>query len=1498
MPLTHENLCVSADNIVESVALTSGDRCLNIMPLFHVHGLVGAVLSSLSVGASVVCTPGYKVTEFFGWLAEFHPTWYTGVPTMHHGILSRTEANRAIIAANPMRFIRSCSAALAPKIMAQLEEVFAVPVLEAYGMTEAAHQMSCNGLPPRARKPGSVGRPTGVEVAIMNDANALLPVDSEGEVVIRGRNVTHGYENNPDANLKSFTDGWFRTGDQGRFDSDGDLFLTGRIKELIVRGGEKIPPREIDEALLSHPEVDQALAFALPDEVLGEKVAAAVVLKAGAFATELELSEHAARSLSDFKVPEKIIFVAELPKGPTGKPQRIGLAEKLGLKVQVEAPVESRAEYCAPRNDTETGLAETWCAVLKLERAGIHDNFFDCGGDSVLASQLIARLRHAFGVDLSLPRFFQLPTIAELAEFIAEQSSGKAEDLTLPLVSRTDGVVLTSAQQRMYFLSQLEPDSPVYNCPFAYRLKGSLDLPRLRQALADVIKRHEILRTNYRDHVGVIEGIVREAKPVSVAFMDMSSLADAQLESATADWMREESARLFNLATGPVLRCSLARLSSEEHILLMVIHHIACDASSEPVILEDLASAYNGTLAEEPCAQYADYAAWQYPREVIARDEELAWWKQQLTDMNGPGEFQSDFARPQSDLHKGASVSLQLDAATLEKCKALARASNTTVFTLLLAAFDTLLYRYTGVEYVIVGTPVAVRNHHSAESMVGLFINTLLLRTCAAGNPTFREFLERVRETVAGGLTHQEVPFDAVIDALRPQNGGIAGSPLFHVMFEYRNVRKPYPAMKGLAVERIEFDRGVTPFDLTLDLEPGDEGVRGHVYYNTCLFEHATIERLARHFERLLVHVIVAPDEKVAAIPLLTPAERQQLLVEWNATERAYPRETSLAELVEAQVERTPDAVAIVCGEQSLTYRDLNARANQLACELRKRGAGPDQLVGLCVERSVEMIVALLAIVKAGAAYLPLDPLLPIERLGYMLEDSCVRVLISEQSLLGLLKSFAGTTILLEDAGWQANLCDNKMEKARHENLAYLIYTSGSTGKPKGVQVPRGALTNLLWSMLDWLQLTERDRLLAVTTISFDIAGADVWLPLLVGAQTVIASREQAADGNALRSLLERHDITFLQATPVTWRLLLDAGWCGKPDMQTVCTGEAMRQDLAAQLVPAVKRLWNLYGPTETTIWSTGYSATDGRGPILIGRPVANTRCYILDEHRQPVPIGVTGELYIGGDGLARGYLSQPELTAEKFMADPFLGAGARIYRTGDLARYRADGNIECLARIDNQVKIRGYRIELGEIEAALREQPEISQAMVSAREDELGDKQLVAYLVAATGLPAPASSLVRRRLEKHLPGYMVPTAYVFLERLPISLNGKIDRKALPSPEVVAGHPDEEEFLAPATPVERQLAGIWEEVLHREPIGIRENFFDIGGHSLSAMRVMARVRGVFDLEIPVSSLFQSPTIETLAMAIDGMRSSTLSEEDLLRILEEIEAMPTSEAEGQ
>ncbi|MGA2649068.1 MAG: amino acid adenylation domain-containing protein [Terracidiphilus sp.] len=1478
VPLTHENLCVSAVNIATSLALTVSDRCLNIMPLFHVHGLVGAVLSSLCAGASVVCTPGYKVTEFYDWLAEFRPTWYTGVPTMHHGLLTRAEVNRAIIAANPLRFIRSCSSALEPKIMAQLEETFGAPVLEAYGMTEAAHQMSCSGLPPWPRKPGSVGRPTGVEVAIMNEAGALLQIGTEGEVVIRGRNVTRGYENNPDANLKSFTDGWFRTGDQGRFDDDGDLFLTGRIKELIVRGGEKIPPREIDEVLLAHPAVEQALGFALPDVALGERVAAAVVLKAGASVTELELCEHAAGSLADFKVPERIIFVTELPKGPTGKPQRIGLAEKLGLSGLAEPPIAHNTEYCAPRNDIETRLAEMWRAALKLERTGIHDNFFDAGGDSILASQLVSRIRSTFCVELSVPGIFQLRTIAKLGEIIEGHWNGKASNFDLPSISRKDGVLLTSAQQRMWFLSQLEPEIPVYNRPFAYRLKGSLDLFRLQQSLSVVAQRHEILRTNYLECDGVVKGFVRDANPISVALVDLSGLPTAQVDSSLVAWMRQESARSFNLATDPVLRCSLARLAPDENVLLFVMHHIAYDASTEVVILQDLAGAYNGTLSNAACAQYADYAAWQDSRQAVARDEELAWWKQQLAGMDAPSEVPSDFVRPRSNRYKSSSVPLQLNAGTFERCKALARTANTTVFTVLLAAFDALLQRYTGTEDIVVGTPVAVRNHPAAESMVGLFINTLALRTSAAGNPSFCEFMERVRETVVGAIAHQEVPFEAIVNVLRTARNA-ERTALFQVMFEYRNIEKPHLAMEGVDAERIKFDRGFMPFDFTLDIEPGEGGLRGSFYYNTGLFEHSTIERMSRHFETLLGDAIQSPDKKLSQLQLSTVEEQAQVLT-WGRNTTHYP-DACVHELFEQQAGKTPNAVAVVFKNASLSYSELNRRANQLAHYLRELGIRPDARVAICVERGVTMIVALLGVLKAGGAYVPLDPGYPVERLRFMLDDCAPVALLTHSYLEGLFSGIRGRPSVLDLAAavpaWNSQPETNPDPYAiglKPEHLAYVLYTSGSTGNPKGVMVEHRNLSNYLSWANDAYYRQEGSGSPSIHSISFDGLVTTLFCPILTGQTLTLLPEGTEIDSIVQACLSDSLPYTLIKLTPSHLKLLnriIPPDVSKSPARALMIGGEPI---VAADVLFWQKRfpelrLINHFGPTETTVGCCTFDISEPLTElslIPIGRPIANTRIYILDGNGQPVPVGEPGELYIGGAGVARGYLNQPEQTAEKFMQDPFVDVpGARMYRTGDLGRWLADGNIKFLGRNDFQVKIRGFRIELGEIESRLMEHPAVREAVVLASEDTPGDKRLIAYYTSSRKEPAAGAEELRSHLSASLPEYMVPAAYVRLDALPLTPNGKLDRKALPAPE--AGAYSTRSYEPPRSEIETKLAAIWAETLNLEHIGKRDNYFDLGGNSLLIVKLLSRVEHSLGIRVPVATLFQHSTLQAFSDAV-------------------------------
>jgi amino acid adenylation domain-containing protein len=796
----------------------------------------------------------------------------------------------------------------------------------------------------------------------------------------------------------------------------------------------------------------------------------------------------------------------------------------------------------------------------------------------------------------------------------------------------------------------------------------------------------------------------------------------------------------------------------------------------------------------------------------------------------------------------------------------------------LLGAWAALMARLSGQPDVLIGVPAANRERFDVENLIGFFANTVVVRLDLTGSLSVRELLGQVRARSLAAMQYQDIPFEQVVELARPARS-MAHSPLFQAMFAWNGTLGGKFDLPGLEVETLTTPHRVSKFDLSLELRDTGKKVMGGLEYATSLFEKSTIERYLGYFRNLLRAMAADDARAIDCLPIVPESERHHLLREFNNTGAEYPKDVPLAKLVEQQVERTPDAVAVTYDEQRLTYRELNERANQLAHELIKQGAGPDQIVGLYVTRSTDLIVALVAIIKAGAAYLPLDPLFPPERLGYMLSDSGSRLLITEKSLRGTLPGFAGTTIQLEDEDWQTNGRANPAVAVKPEDLGYVIYTSGSTGKPKGVQVPRGALTNFLWSMREWLQLSERDRLLAVTTISFDIAGLEIWLPLLTGAQTVVASFEAAGDGNALKELLERHDITFLQATPVTWRLLFDAGWRGKPNLQAVCGGEAMPQEVAAQLAPAVKRVWNLYGPTETTIWSTGWQVTDGRQPILIGRPLANTQCYILDAHGEPAPAGVTGELYIAGDGLARGYLNRPELTAEKFVADPFAGGAARMYRTGDLARYRPDGNIECLGRIDHQVKIRGYRIELGEIEARLGEYPGVREAVVIAREDTPGDKRLVAYYAVSTLAEAEKGNIgaeqFRAYLSTSMPEYMIPAAYVCMEALPLTPNGKIDRKALPAPETNAF--STRGYEPPQGEAETKLAAIWSDVLKVDRVGRNDNFFDLGGHSLMAARAVALMNQEFGTSLPIRVLFQANTVSQLASLI-GKQGETKAED--------------------
>ncbi|HTN73246.1 MAG TPA: condensation domain-containing protein, partial [Methylomirabilota bacterium] len=1052
VPLTHANLTTSAVNIAAALQLTQNDRCLNVMPLFHIHGLVGGLLASLAAGASVVCTPGFYGPEFFGWLEEFRPTWYTATPTIHQLILMRAEHHRDTIRRCPLRFIRSSSAALMPRVITELEEAFRAPVIESYGMTEAAHQMASNPLPPRERKPGSVGIAAGPELAIMDETGGFAPTLAVGEVVVRGANVMNGYGHSPDCSNTAFTEGWLRTGDLGYLDNDGYLFLTGRIKELINRGGEKIAPREVDEVLMDHPAVLQAVTFPVPHPTLGEEVASAVVLREQATLTVTELQGFSATRLADFKVPHRIVIVKELPRGSTSKLQRIGLATKLGITAVSQPSTSAPAAFEPPQTALETKIAAIWAQVLGLQEIGRHDDFLRLGGDSILGAQIISRLSSSLGAEISMIDLFEAPTVTALAQAIEAKKITDEAGLPLHSLPRDRAFPLSSAQAAVWFLHQLEPRTAIYNRPSALRLTGPLDVMALEQGLNEMLRRHEALRTTFPLIDGRPVQVILPAKPFKLSTLDLTSIDDlTERETRARKLAAEEGQRPFDLLTGPLLRATLYAVDEQEHILLVILHHITSDAWSSEVFFHELAKIYTAIATGQPLSlqplvvQYADFAVWQRDRLQGKQLEDLlGYWKRQLAGELPRLNLPTDRLRKEAETkHCGAHHTLDLPADLSKFLRTLSQNENVTLFMTLLAAFNVLLHRYTGQEELLVGTPIAGRNREESEGVLGNFVNMLVLRTDLSGNPTFRELLRRVREVTLQAYAHQDLPLVKLAEEMRFDRNGAIPAP-FSVLFEFRNLPRRDMEFARLHVVPFAFDDGLAQFALSLEIVEGTEGLSGIFEYDTFVFDAVTVTRMGNHFRRLLEGISANPDQRISELPILTEAERHQLLVQWNDTTTDYPKDKCIHELFEAQVEKSPDAVAVIFEDRQLTYRELNQRANQLARYLRKLEVGAETLVGLCVERSLEMIVGLLGILKAGGVYVPLDPDYPKERLGFMLEDTQAPVLLTQQRLIENLPMHSARLVCLDrDWGEMTDESEKNVENgATANNLAYVIYTS------------------------------------------------------------------------------------------------------------------------------------------------------------------------------------------------------------------------------------------------------------------------------------------------------------------------------------------------------------------------------------------------------------------------------------------------------------------------
>ena len=1380
-----------------------------------------------------------------------------------------------------------------------------------------------------------IGRPFGnMQLYILDPYLHPVPAGVPGELYVGGHGVARGYHNRPELTAERFIPDPFgsqgrpgarlyKTGDRARYLPDGNVEFLGRLDHQVKIRGFRIETGEVEAALGGHPAVRQAVVMAV-EAALGDKrlVAYVVPVQRGEDAglSGSQLRRFLQERLPDYMVPSAFVVIDALPLTPNGKVDRLALPAPQWSRQQLAS------EYVAPRTPVEEVLAGIWSQVLRIEKVGVHDNFFDLGGHSLLATQLVSRVREAFEIELPLRNVFESPTVATLAEHVEIAKRAEAGVLAPPIqpVPRDQELPLSFAQQRLWFLDQLEPNSPFYNLPEVVRLTGPLNVPVLERSLNEVVRRHEALRTTFKTVDGRAAQVIDAELTVPLPLADLCHLPKAQREAEAKRMAGEEVQQPFDLAEGPLLRARLLRLDEEDHIVLLTMHHIIGDDWSTTVLVQELAVLYDAFSHGRPSPlpelgiQYADFAYWQrqwLQGEVL--EAQLGYWKQQLAGLPPLLELPTDRPRPPVLTYPGDFQSFVLPETLSRAVKDLCRQEGVTLFMTLLAVFQVLLHRLTGQEDISVGSPVANRNRSEIEGLIGFFVNTLVMRTDLSGEPTFRELLKRVREMALGAYAHQDLPFEMVVDALQPERN-LSHSPLFQVMFALQGTpmqAAPLPS-SGLTLGPVEAHSGTAKFDLTLFMLGEGDQLGGALEYNTDLFDGATIQRMVRHFRTLLEAIVADPDRPISTLPLLTESEKHQLLVEWNDTAAEYPAGRCAHQLFEAQVERTPDAVAVFFEDQDLTFRELNRRANQLAHHLQRLGVCPGSLVGVCAERAPEMVAGLLGVLKAGGAYVPLDPTYPQERLAFMLEDAGVTVLLTQAHLVAYLpptgedirgKDTRGEDIggdgllshalLLLDADWLTIAEEpdhNPASSVTPDDLAYVIYTSGSTGKPKGAMIRHQGLVNYLTWCLQAYPVAAGQGAPVHSSISFDLTITGLFAPLMAGRRVRLLPEDIGVE-TLSAALRQETDFSLVKITPAHLELLsqqLSPPEAAGRTRAFIIGGENLLGEVIAfwQDSAPDTMLVNEYGPTETVVGCCVYQAPKSshiEGSVPIGRPIINTQLYILDRHLQPTPVGVPGELYIGGAGVARGYLNRPRLTAETFVPDPFGDdPGARLYKTGDLARYAPDGNIEFLGRTDHQVKIHGFRIELGEVESVLSQHPAVQETVALAREDVAGNRRLVAYVVPAersrdTGTGGrdireeDTRGLVSERLtygalrgflKEKLPEYMIPSVFVTLEALPLTPNGKVDRRALPAPE--GARPElEAAYVPPRTPEEEILAGIWSQVLGIDRVGVYDSFFELGGDSILSIQVIARANQA-GLRLTPRQIFQSPTVAGLAAVAD------------------------------
>ena len=1326
-----------------------------------------------------------------------------------------------------------------------------------------------------------IGRPVPDTRLHLLDAHLRqVPVGVPGELYIGGSALARGYLDRPDLTARSFIpDPWgetpgarlYKTGDLARYDADGLLEFIGRIDFQVKIRGFRVEPGEIEAILRQHPTVSQAVVLAREYVPGDRRLVAYVVPVEGTALDAEELRRHLSGTLSEHMVPWAFVVLDELPLTPNGKIDRRALP----------APDRDRrgSSFVAPRTPLEARLAEIWTEVLKLERVGATDNFFHLGGHSLLVTQLVSRINETFQVELPLQRIFEQPTVAELAAQLEAAERTAPDTPPLVPVPRGHRLPLSYAQQRLWFINQLRPSSPFYNVPSVLRLTGRLDVAALESSLNAIIQRHETLRTTFVAEDGHPMQQIHPELVLPLPVLDLNGLPASQREAQARVLIDEVVRRPFDLVRLPLLQAILLRLANDDHVFVVVAHHIVCDGWSIEVFNHELTELYRAALERrqpqlpELPIQYADYAHWQRQWLTGERlERQVDYWRQRLAGATFELALPTDRPRPAVPSFRGFFHLMALSRPLTGAIERLSRDHGLTLFVPLLSAFVALLYRYTGQRDLVVGSLIAGRDRVQTEHLIGFFPNTLLLRVAILGDLGFLALLDRVHEVVLGAFSHQGLPFERVVEELDVARD-LSRQPLFQVMFALQNAALESLDLRGLSLAPVKVETGTARFDLTLTLMESDGRLVGGVEYSSDLFDAATIGRFTGHLTLLLEGIVSDPECRISDLPLLSAAERQQVVQDWNDTRAEWPDHASIHALFEAQAARTPAAAALVFDGVTLTYRELDSRSNRLAHQLHRWGVGPEVPVGLLLNSGVAMVVATLAVLKAGGVYVPLDPAYPPERLRLMLDDVRAPGLITLEGLPPGLTLGQRWLLRLDDAtvptaGYDATPPASGVQPA---NLAYVIYTSGSTGGPKGVAVPHSAVVRLVRSG-DYVCLGAADRVAQASNVGFDAATFEIWGALLNGGCLIGISRDEVLSPERLAARLADFGITTLFLTTALFnQVAREAPQAFQPLRQVLFGGEAVDPVWVRKVAEhgAPERLLHVYGPTETTTfaaWQRVVEVPPGASTVPLGWPLANGALHALDASGHPVPPGIAGELYIGGDGLARGYLGQPALSAERFLPDPFSGEpGRRLYRTGDRVRRRPGGEIEFLGRIDRQVKIRGFRIEPGEIEAALLGCDAVRDAAVMVREDEPTGRRLVAFVVAANRESADAEAL-RHELKLRLPEYMVPSAFVLLPDLPLTASGKIDRQALLAADLTQG--SEDDFTPPATPTEELVAEIWSGILGQERIGRDDDFFALGGHSLLATQVVLRVRQALSIELPLHTLFEDPKLSSFVLHVE------------------------------